>query len=411
MCHETTATIQHCYCLFDFDHDIGELRTLRGKKRVELKLSIFPENVAIGDTCYVLVTAINHSEKIARAPVPVFGSQTQPGRVGYGLSHHGAIWLAGFERFFDPLAGGDGLSLGGFTPIFCPSGKAVTFIARPLQLPPLEELYHNDFWKERRQELQDHQDGLLFDFHIHFNPFLLITEETKRFARAMPTQLTQEVTIKLRSNQEMEIIDQWYRNTHVRELPVVMRKYRYQNRVQIEYDYPYIVHFSASLPKDRDRIREERAKILVERNTPNVAISNDVHSVHGYPPRVLVTTGNRYAYDPSAPATWQEWKKLEDSLTPSTMRDEIRLARILFQYCATEDKIVLQEMKQWFAGMNEIQRIVMAHSIAERITNYKFVAPKLLPLFHNIYGTIQEYDVVLVPENTEKHLKTLGLTE
>ena len=68
---------------------------------------------------------------------------------------------------------------------------------------------------------------------------------------------------------------------------------------------------------------------------------------------------NRYPGYPNAPETWQGWKELEDSLSPSTMRDEIRMARILIQYFDTEDDAVLEELKEWFANMNEVQRSIL----------------------------------------------------
>ena len=51
------------------------------------------------------------------------------------------------------------------------------------------------------------------------------------------------------------------------------------------------------------------------------------------------------------------------------MRDKIRLTRISIQYCDTKDDDVLNELKEWFGGMDEVQRTVMAKSIRDLATN------------------------------------------
>jgi len=113
------------------------------------------------------------------------------------------------------------------------------------------------------------------------------------------------------------------------------------------------------------------------------------------------------------PETWQGWKELEDSLTPSTMRDEIRLARILIQYCDTENEAVLKELKEWFDDMNEIQRAVVIASFLRHLPGGCFnESPDLLfPPLSKIYKTIREYDVVPIPKGNERQLRNLGLLE
>jgi hypothetical protein len=92
------------------------------------------------------------------------------------------------------------------------------------------------------------------------------------------------------------------------------------------------------------------------------------------------------------------------------MRDEIRLTRIMVQYNATKRTVVLKELKDWFDGMNEVQRTVMAKSIRDRAEGC-YGKDKLLPQFREVYKTIREYDVVPIPESNIKHLRSLGLIE
>ena len=83
----------------------------------------------------------------------------------------------------------------------------------------------------------------------------------------------------------------------------------------------------------------------------------------------------------------------KNSLTSSTMKDEIRLTRIIIQYCDTKDQKVLGELKEWFADMNEIQRMCMANSILGRMKRcIMFGAPEeaknLLSPYRDLYKTI-----------------------
>ena len=41
-------------------------------RQIEMKLSVFPETVTFGDSCYALVTAFNHSKEMAVVTTPYF---------------------------------------------------------------------------------------------------------------------------------------------------------------------------------------------------------------------------------------------------------------------------------------------------------------------------------------------------
>ncbi len=124
---------------------------------------------------------------------------------------------------------------------------------------------------------------------------------------------------------------------------------------------------------------------------------------------VSLRQGNRYPGPPNTPETWQGWKELEESITPSTMRDEIRLTRILIQYCDTKDEKVLDELKEWFVGMNEIQRTCMAKSICDRARGC--YGTELLAPFRELYKAIREYDIAAKSESETEFLQKLGLIE
>jgi len=342
------------------------------KKPVETKLSVYPETVAFGDTCYVLVTAINHSGRATRVTVPNFdASPFSPDLVQFDLTHRGRMWRGLFEREFSKSD--ERATIYAF-PI--PDGEVVTFLATPLQFPPIEDLYQDDFWTKMRQELKENPEGFPLDFGIEF------VTPGEFFRR---DRLTQKVTIKLRNEEEMGLIDSWYHSTP-------------------SGGFPSFVEVSSGLPPNR--------QIYLSKITPRDQnlCRTDGKIILGRSSWAFVNTGNRFPGGPNIPETWQGWKELEESLTPSTMQDEIRLTRIMIQYCATVDNAVLKELKDWFDDMNEIQRTVMAKSLRDRaIGPYGIYRPS--PPFWEIYQTIREYDIVPFTTRCEKHLRDIGLIE
>ena len=139
-------------------------------------------------------------------------------------------------------------------------------------------------------------------------------------------------------------------------------------------------------------------------------------------PKMLLPLGNRYPSEMMAPETWQGWKELEESLSPSTMRDEIRLTRILIQYCDTRDEKVLDELKEWFAEMDEVQRTCMANSVFRRAkfaVGTELSGMDLFEPLRDLYHVVREYDLPTKSEydhpakskNGRPDLHKLGLFE
>ena len=246
------------------------------------------------------------------------------------------------------------------------------FVAMRLQFPPLEDLYQDDFfWGTTLKELKDHPEGLPFGFGIGC-PALQINNGFLPGASG----LALEVTIKLRNEEEMAMIEQWYHDTPKEFFPEIYQQASRGNSI-------------IKIPGEGIFRQRRRGELL------NV----DDRLWH------CMALGNRYPGEPNIPKTWQGWKELEERITPSTMRDEIRLTRILFQYCETEDKEVLNELKEWFAGMNEVQRTCMAKSIRDRFTFSTW------PLFGDLYKAIHEHDVTAKTDQEIESLKQLELLE
>ena len=360
----------------------------------EVKLSIFPKEVAPGDTSYVRVEVTNNSDFLVRVLEPEFYRAIKSQLVQFSLSREGKTWQGTFE----PEA-----TLGTFHPPWIDynvaSGETIVLLALSLQFPPLDEL-HIPFWEATLKELQNHPEGILFDFWIKFPgafldyPLLLDEDFRKKVYKIIDridpdrTKLgpqTDQVTIKLRNAEEMAMIEKWYQNTPRRYFPVIEEHGR-------DLNSPLYLK------------RPSKPMILGIRHEPSS------RKILGYNPWYFMTIGNRYPADPNAPETWQGWKELEDSVTPSTMRDEIRLTRILIQYCDTKDENVMEELKGWFAGMNKVQRVCMAKSVWDRIKgtsgNHVLYEPCC-----DLYKMIREYDIAVKIETEIEWMKKLKLIE
>ena len=320
---------------------LGEQKT----RQLELSMSIYPKEVAFGDTCYILITATNHSDETAVGHIPKVEYLDSLTMVHFDLTRNEKTWQGVFEHLLN--ARGNSLRIPGYSVL---SGETRVFLAVPVQFPRLLEL-HKPFWDKILKELKDNPNGLVFDFGIDFPaPALPLDYGGLRMSFGIRSRLSDEVTVNLRNAKEMEMIEGWYQKT-MKNSQLVMDK-----------------------------------------------IWCCIHR------------GNHYPNYPNAPETWQGWKELEESISPSTMRDEIRLTRILIQYCDTKDKKVLVELKEWFAGMNEVQRICMAKSIQDRAKNCYGTDALLIP-FRDLYKTIREYDIVAKSDFEIERLKQLGLLD
>lgn len=156
------------------------------------------------------------------------------------------------------------------------------------------------------------------------------------------------LNILLRNPQEMELIRRWYENTPREMLPM--------------YQLPLAKEFKMDMSS-----YWTPARFDFHRDYTNSKLSSGTNFIRIKEEKIepwrLVGLGNHTPGDPNCPETWQGWKELEESLTPSTMRDEIRMTRIVIQYCDTEDSKVLDELTEWLQNMNEIQRVVMVQNV------------------------------------------------
>jgi len=271
-------------------------------------------------------------------------------------------------------------------------GETRVIGALSINIPSLEDL-HEPFWENHLKGISSEGKDFLLQVSVISRPWAsnfkllkdnefvdFLTQKTnaEHLLHGLEITLGQRILMKSRPVREMAMIERWYDNTPKEFFPEPIGGVTsLGNNPQLSSN----VFWSKVI-----RVQNEN-----------------------YSQWLFVRRGNRYPGDPNAPTTWQGWKELEESITPSTMRDEIRLTRMVIQFCDTRDAKVLDELKNWFDGMNEVQRTVMAKSIRDRAEHT--YGEKLLPQFGEIYQTIREFDVVPIPESNEKHLRNLGLLE
>ena len=333
---------------------------------LKIEFSTYPDTLMIGDTLYVTTKVTNLSDQINTIPMPSFQPMGfVPEVVFYELSWENASFPGAFEL----LVNSTGQRLGGIKKLEVLPNQTITAFTMSVQLPPLEDLYL-PFFEKMMNEMKKSAEDLTFDFSVSMAGSHKGNMEKDIFARI---QYECSLTLKLRNAEEMAMIEEWYRKTPEDYFPV-LNKGSYIRKVPPQ-----------GLRKESGR------KIL------------------GQSPWLFVNIGNRYPGDPNIPITWQGWQELEESISPSTMRDEIRLTRILIQYCDTKDKKVLEELKTWFVGMNEVQRTCMAKSIYDRSRQAR--GTNVHASFFDSYKAIHEYDVSAKSESETEFLKQLGLLE
>ena len=232
-------------------------------------------------------------------------------------------------------------------------------------VPPLEDL-KEPFWERHLKYLAERGENFAFSTTI-----MSIVASNERGNDSERKSFTFETPLmmKPRPEKEMALIQKWLKDSPKELLPG-----------------PYY-----GIPKVAP-LDSQRNYVIFE----NILVKGEKITQENF-----TRTNNRYPGYPNAQETWQGWKELEDSLTPSTMRDEIRMARILIQYCDTDDDAVLKELKEWFADMNLIQRNILV---------------RLTRKYDKIHDAVKEYDIFIKESNFDynyktQYLKDVGLLE
>ena len=343
---------------------------------------VYPEEIYFGDPVYIHIRFKNNSEEVKLHRIyfkpdlgPLWLSlQSESISVPYHLLREYKFSSSYESRLSFPFYN-------------LQPGESMLIFDAYRELPALEDM-DSPFWEEAKKRLNS---GETITAYIGL-------ERRSRDGKQPPEPnydtVSTPLRIKPRPNSEMERLERWLEGTPERLRPVPFDQMLAEGKY---FDYPILKDEFDALPLTPKPGFVSRERYLKINRNDRIYFASNEHfiKVQGkdYFPYLFLRYANRKPGDPVCPETWQGWKELENSLTPSTMRDEIRLTRMLIQYCDTKDEKVLVELKKWFAIMNDWQRKSMASSLSQRmdqVVRYENLASS----FQKFYQAIQEYDTI-----------------
>lgn len=342
------------------------------------EIRLYPENPMIGDSVYIIVTLTNTTDLtlVFNDSENYISNPYHP--VHFGLRYKEYVWLGAFE-LTDLLE----FDRGYYPTLKLPPRGQRIIEKGAFQFPPLEDL-HDPFWTKAIKDMGDHPEGVEFQFFYNY-PGLI----SPKISGQDRIEATCPLRIRLRSSKEMEQVNQWY--------------YSYP-----EGAFPHIV-------KAKNRIKIQTGISYKGEDTEKLLAMERLSELYNYRGKFLsrfVLPGNRYLPCRTYEETWkdwQDWKAIETLLEPSTMRDEIRLVRIMIQYHTTKDDAALKELSDWFVDMNDIQRTVMSSSIRELFL--KSAGNEYFPSLKELYRTVLHYDTWTKNKAFKERLRRYGIED
>ena len=319
----------------------------------EMSIDTYPDNLNFGDHVYIMITLKNRTDKPQK--IMIFDTEVYS-HTNYGIKmtisdmddvlRYPVLFETDSSAIADKIRGQGILS---------PSDEIVVYYER-LQFPPLEDI-DTEFWKN---VLASTNNGESTELYLNCQCQL---ETPKNQTNPIAVTVRKKFKIKQRDEREMKLLRTWYAESPEEIFPVTTRTRKYGKG---NNGHPVYL---------MDRFIQVQDKQL-----------------HPY---YFISWADRTPPQSFCPETWQGWQELEESISESTMRDGIRLTRILIQYCGTEDEKVLQELKEWFADMSEVQRAVMVKSMKERRRSFGYWVPQvhMFDPDNHLMNTIQEYDI------------------
>ena len=119
-----------------------------------------------------------------------------------------------------------------------------------------------------------------------------------------------------------------------------------------------------------------------------------------FSPWRLIRVGNRKPSDPNNPTTLEGWQKLEAQLSPSTMRDEIRLTRLQLEYYSADSEERSEywknELVNWLSTLPESQRtayvgMIWRQGVGQTIPEYSSKSKALTIALEPLMGDGTKY--------------------
>jgi len=298
---------------------------------IQHSVEIYPKEIYLGDTIYFRHSIENISDKS-------IGSVND--RREFSLEIHSELFDT-IELLFEPTSYQYTYN---WIPEFRSAGiKKISLQVSDLhsgekridkkacfELPPLEDM-DNSFWKSVQVKMTP--QGLICRLHVKYYC-------RNHQHENCPVEINEEILIKPRPKNEMALLKEWHKNTPEKLFPKISG-----NR---------------KVPHDMDLRSSGKSDITISGNK--------------YDPWLFIRLGNRKPSDPNNPTTFAGWCQLEASLTPSTMRDEVRLTRLQLEYYSAKpgeaSENAKNELVEWLKSLPEVQRAIYLTFLVSKMSDF-----------------------------------------
>jgi len=289
----------------------------RRSDAVRHTIEIFPNEIYFGDTIYLIAYGENIStETVKNFPYSIWYEYTSGDfTLTSTMSQNKYHWI---PEFAWTVSGCSDVEYRDLQP-----GEKRPYRMHYLEFPPLED-WDTPFWTEVREKLT--QDGVKLELRMMESWFDLALSISNKRGEYSSVETTLEILIKPRPESEMALLEQWFKSTPEKLFPKV--------------------DLYSKVPHDSSLKSSGQSDIVLNGTR--------------YDPWLFIRLGNRKPSDPNNPTTLDGWRKLEASLVPSTMRDEVRLTRLQLEYYSAKkgeaSENTKNELVEWLQSLPEIQR-------------------------------------------------------
>ena len=259
-----------------------------------------------------------------------------------------------------------------------------------IEFPPLED-WEKPFWTNLRENLTS--EGVVCQLQItcrfpydandryddvssSSSNFRNVTASEWGEYRFLEKTVTQEILIKPRPENETNVLDKWYNYTPEKMFPIV------------------------DLAGERDGIMSGKKYVDPLRLTKADKESFKEYYIdvggQKYDPCHFIRTGFRKPSVPNNPTELDGWQNLDDKMCDGTMRDEVRLTRLLLEYYSADETKTEQTKKElidWLESLPDPQRVVFLDFIVKEGVVYFYqtsFADKSLALLRDVCDLLPE---------------------
>ncbi len=240
-------------------------------------------------------------------------------------------------------------------------GEEYEYGTLAVEFPPLED-WNEPFWRGVR-ELLATEGRVELRMRIPFTRRIGLGGEATSFGEppCLETDWTdmkgvfeKKIVLTRRPETETKRFDEWFAST-----PAALWPEREKTRGEATFKFPPKFTRARNVCGQEVGGRKIRASGRSDVELGGFAEKFDVWN--------FVRFGNRKPSDPNNPTTLEGWRKLEAEFSPSTVRDEITLTRLLLEYYSAEmyeaDEAAFRRLLAWLDSLDATQRAAYKNAI------------------------------------------------